>query len=192
VDCQPFTILTQKTIFSLVSINCFSRNLTTLLCGEIHLDSELEKGSVFNVELPILSGFLIGGDESKQSDNSLKSSNLVVLMVDDDHDSLMLFSTMMRHEGIQVLTADSGYKALEMLEREAAPDLVLMDLEMPVLNGIQTLKIIKELYPNLKVVAQSAHALEGDKEKTMEAGFDDYISKPYNKQSLLQVIKGLN
>nr|MDA3821680.1 ATP-binding protein [Bacteroidales bacterium] len=168
------------------------RNLAHLLCGEIHIDSELGKGAIFNVELPILSGFPVGVDEDMHFANIKSSASQVVMMVDDDHDSLMLFSTMMRTEGVQVITADSGYKALEILEREALPDLVLMDLEMPVLSGVQTLKIIKEMYPDLKVVAQSAHALEGDKEKTMVAGFDNYISKPYKKQSLLQVIRGMN
>jgi CheY-like chemotaxis protein len=75
------------------------------------------------------------------------------------------------------------------MEREALPDIILMDLQMPVLNGVQTLKIIRELYPNQKVIAQSAHALEGERSRTILTGFDDYISKPFSKEALLETIQ---
>jgi CheY-like chemotaxis protein len=168
------------------------RNLATLLSGKIWVDSVPGEGSAFYVELPIFSGLLLDSDENVKSEKSTDTGQVTMLMVDDDPDSLMLMSTMMQNESVQVITTDSGYKALEILDREALPDVVLMDLEMPVMNGAQTLTIIREKYPELKVVAQSAHALEGDREKTIVSGFDDYISKPFNKQSILEVIKSSN
>lgn len=164
------------------------KNLATLLSGKIWVDSVKGEGSAFFLELPVKSGYSLVPDDYASGGISAKDSTITILMVDDDQDSLMLVSTMMRNEGIQIVTAESGYRALELLERETLPNVVLMDLEMPVMSGLQTLRIIRELYPDLKVIAQSAHALEGDREKTIVAGFDSYISKPYNKQSLLKVI----
>jgi CheY-like chemotaxis protein len=165
------------------------KNLTELLNGKIWLESEKGRGSSFFVDLPIRSGYLI--KETRVDEDALPSisKKTTVLLVDDDQDTLMLLVTLLRNEGIQTITADSGYKALEILERELRPNVVLLDLQMPVLSGMQTLKIIKELYPDQKVIAQSAHALEGDKSKSLFAGFDDYITKPYSKQALLKVLQ---
>ncbi len=165
------------------------KNLAGLLNGRIWVESEKGVGSTFFVELPVKSGYSVFEEKRQKATKNTGSREITVLMVDDDQDSLMLMVTMMRNEGIQTLTADSGYKALEILEREGIPDIVLMDLEMPVLNGLQTLRIIRELYPHLKVIAQSAHAREGESERTKIAGFDDYISKPYSKQGLLDMIR---
>ncbi len=110
--------------------------------------------------------------------------NMSILIVDDDHDSLMLLLTMLRSEGMQVLTADNGYAALELLERQSTIDLVLLDIQMPVINGVQTLNLIRERDKDLKVIAQSAHALVGDRDRTIAAeGFDDYLSNPFSKSS---------
>lgn len=164
------------------------RNLSELLKGRIWVESEVNQGSVFYVELPLKSGYNISKGPISKSTKPSVSDRLTVLLVDDDLDSLMLMTTLLRNEGVQTVTADSGYKALEILEREELPDAVLMDLQMPVLSGIQTLKIIRDIHPDLKVIAQSAHALEGEKDRTLIAGFDDYISKPYSRQALLDVI----
>ena len=67
----------------------------------------------------------------------------------------------------------------EMLEQKQKPDLILLDVSMPVLSGTETLRIIKERYPDLKVVAQSAHALIGDRDRFLKAGFDEYLPKPF-------------
>ncbi|HKK63958.1 MAG TPA: response regulator, partial [Bacteroidales bacterium] len=87
-----------------------------------------------------------------------------------------------------VFTANSGYGALEMLENSELPDLLLIDLQMPVIDGFQTIKLVKEKYCDLKIIAQSAHGYEGKPKAFKEAGFDDYITKPYTKDQLLAVV----
>jgi CheY-like chemotaxis protein len=165
------------------------KNLTELLQGKIWLESEKGIGSTFFIELPLKSGYKIEDKYVSVPKEHVISNKTTVLVVDDDHDTLMLLVTLLRNEGIQTITADSGYRALEIMEREALPDIILMDLQMPVLNGVQTLKIIRELYPNQKVIAQSAHALEGERSRTILTGFDDYISKPFSKEALLETIQ---
>jgi len=167
------------------------RNLANLLNGKIWVESELGIGSTFFLELSVKSGYYIDSDGENGKNAGEVPSSLKVLTVDDDLDSLMLITTLLRNEGIQILSCDSGYKALEMLERESLPDVILMDIEMPVLNGIHTMRIIKEVYPEIKVIALSAHALESDKARNISEGFDDYVTKPYSKQSLLQAIRSV-
>lgn len=164
------------------------RNLATLLKGKIWVESEMGSGSEFYLEIPYRTGSAVLTSSERPAPHAEITKDIRVLLVDDDPDNLMLLKTIMRNEGFQAVTADSGYRALEILEREVLPDLVLMDLQMPVMSGLQTLKIIREKYPDLKVAGQSAHALETEKEQSAIAGFDAYITKPYDRNDLIQMI----
>ena len=93
--------------------------------------------------------------------------------------------------GHQVSTAPSGYEALRILEQFPLPDLVLMDIQMPVMSGTDTLRIMRERYPSLKVIAQSAFALSGDRDRFMKEGYDDYLPKPFTADQLEEVISRL-
>ena len=93
--------------------------------------------------------------------------------------------------GHQVSTAASGYEALRILEQYPLPDLVLMDIQMPVISGTDTLRIIKERYPELLVIAQSAFALRGDRERFLKEGYDEYLPKPFTANQLEEVISSL-
>jgi PAS domain S-box-containing protein len=164
------------------------RNLATLLKGKIWVESEMGSGSEFCLEIPYKTGSTLLSSKKNTAPHAQIARDIRVLIVDDDPDNLMLLKTLMRNEGFQSVTAYSGYRALEILEREVLPDLVLLDLQMPVMSGIQTLKIIREKYPELKVAGQSAHALESEKERSMVAGFDAYITKPYDRNDLISMI----
>jgi CheY-like chemotaxis protein len=75
-----------------------------------------------------------------------------------------------------------------MLEQFPLPDLILMDVQMPVVSGTDTLKIIRERHPDVQVVAQSAHALVGDRERFMKEGYDEYLPKPFTTEQLEKVL----
>ncbi|MDF1571896.1 MAG: PAS domain S-box protein [Bacteroidales bacterium] len=164
------------------------RNLATLLKGKIWVESEMGSGSEFCVEIPLKTGTTVLSAEKNPVSHAEIDRDMRLLIVDDDPDNLMLLKTLLRNEGFQVVTADSGYRALEILEREALPGLVLLDLQMPVMSGLQTLKIIREKYPELKVAGQSAYAITADKERSMVAGFDAYITKPYDRNAMVSMI----
>jgi len=68
----------------------------------------------------------------------------------------------------------------------------MMDVEMSVLSGTDVLRIIKERYPHIRVVAQSAHALHGDRKRFLDAGFDDYLPKPFSKEQLSDILNALS
>jgi len=140
------------------------------------------------VEIPYKVGSTVlssNSDPAKQQD---LPGDIRVLLVDDDPDNLMLLHTLLRNEGLQAVTADSGYRALEILDREVLPDLVLLDLQMPVMSGLHTLQIIREKYPGLKVAGQSAYALDSERERAIISEFDAYITKPYDRNDLLGMI----
>ena len=113
------------------------------------------------------------------------------MVVDDESDSIELYQALLASMGHVVSKALTGYEALKMLEQKQKPDLVLLDVSMPVLSGTETLRIIKERYPDLKVVAQSAHALIGDRDRFLKAGFDEYLPKPFSKEQLTGIISKL-
>jgi len=164
------------------------RNLATLLKGKIWVESEMGSGSEFCLEIPLKTGTAVLSSDRSPATQAEIARDIRVLIVDDDPDNLMLLKTLLRNEGFQVVTADSGYRALEILEREALPGMVLLDLQMPVMSGLQTLKIIRENFPELKVAGQSAYAITADKERSMVAKFDAFITKPYDRDDLINMI----
>ncbi len=112
-----------------------------------------------------------------------------VLIVDDEPDNVGVAKMVLEFHGAKTLIAENGQQGLDLLERET-PALVLLDLSMPVLNGWELVKQIRAM-PRLKdltVIAVTAHAMKGDREKVLEAGFDSYIAKPFRVDSFLDEI----
>ena len=164
------------------------RNLAALLKGKIWVESEMGTGSEFYVEIPYKAGSTVQSSKSDPAMPQEHADEIRVLLVDDDPDNLLLLTTLLRNEGFRAVTADSGYRALEILDREVLPDLVLLDLQMPVMSGLQTLQIMREKYPGLKVAGQSAYALDSERERSMMSEFDAYITKPYDRNDLVSMI----
>jgi CheY-like chemotaxis protein len=171
-----------------------SRNLAQMMGGRIWVESESGKGALFQVELPLRSSFASESDRNRptaQISAPVNHEHLNILVVEDEPDSLDLIGELLDSMGHHVSKADTGYAALKMLEQSSRPDLIFMDVQMPVLSGTETLKLIRDRYQGIKVVAQSAHALEGDRERFMNEGFDEYLPKPYNMEQLAGIISTL-
>lgn len=114
-------------------------------------------------------------------------SNWSVLLVDDEPDNLEVVAETLRFYGLTVRTARDGVEGLEALG-EFTPDLVLLDLSMPKMDGWEMRQRIKfnPATANIPVVALSAHAMAGDKERAIQSGFDGYITKPVNIATILK------
>jgi two-component system cell cycle response regulator DivK len=115
----------------------------------------------------------------------------VVLIVDDDFDTRIVFGTILRHHGFEVLEAANGQEALQLASGQK-PDLVVMDLEMPVLNGYDALMRLRAEQPSLQdvpVVAVTALAWDKDRERALRAGFAECIVKPCEPMFLLARIR---
>jgi HAMP domain-containing protein/CheY-like chemotaxis protein len=124
-----------------------------------------------------------------RSDEFLQGKS--VLVVDDDVRNIFALSSVLERRGMRVLTATTGREAIEMLE--ATPDLaiVLMDIMMPEMDGYKTMHAIRQRPPlrRLPIIALTAKAMKGDREKCLEAGASDYLAKPVNTEQLLSALR---
>jgi len=113
-----------------------------------------------------------------------------VMIVDDEPDNLEVVAETLEYRGAQVKTAQNGKEALEMLE-EFGANLILTDLSMPVMNGWEMRSRVKNnpKIARIPIMALSAHAIAGDQERALEAGFDGYLTKPVNIHTLLDDIR---
>jgi CheY-like chemotaxis protein len=113
------------------------------------------------------------------------------LLVDDDARNIFALSSVLERRGMRVLTATTGREAIALVE--STPDLaiVLMDIMMPEMDGYQTMQVIREkpAYRRLPMIALTAKAMKGDREKCLEAGASDYLAKPVNTEQLLSVLR---
>ena len=110
------------------------------------------------------------------------------LIADDDETSEMLLTINLKPFFKKIIIARTGTEAVEICRNNADIDLVLMDIQMPGLNGFEATQQIREFNKEIVIIAQTAFGLSGDKEKALEAGCNDYISKPIQKDKLLSLI----
>jgi len=124
-----------------------------------------------------------------ESDDALKSKR--VLVVDDDVRNIFALSSVLERHGMGVVTAGTGQEAIEKVAAEPDIDLVLMDIMMPGMDGYDTMRAIREMPDSraLPIVALTAKAMKGDREKCLEAGASDYLAKPVVTDQLLGVLR---
>ncbi|MFO8002518.1 MAG: response regulator [Marinilabilia sp.] len=111
----------------------------------------------------------------------------VILVVEDVDTNKIFFDAALRRTSAQILWAKDGQQAIDLFN-ENKVDLVLMDLQLPVLDGYAATREIKKVNPNVPVIAQTAHVMSGEREKCMEAGCDDYLAKPIRLQVLIETL----
>ncbi|MCF8365409.1 MAG: response regulator [Bacteroidales bacterium] len=116
------------------------------------------------------------------------NENPVILVVEDDQFNYDLLAVILAEINAKVLWASSASEGLGIFTSENI-DLVLMDIKLPDKNGYELTKEFKSINPRIPIIAQTAYALTGDREKSMEAGCDDYISKPIRKAKLIGIIR---
>jgi HAMP domain-containing protein/signal transduction histidine kinase/DNA-binding response OmpR family regulator len=124
-----------------------------------------------------------------QTDEALLGKK--VLVIDDDVRNIFALSSLLERHGINVLTATGGAEAIELIDNTPDVALVLVDIMMPQMDGYQTIKLIRErpAFRLLPMIALTAKAMKGDREKCLEAGASDYIAKPVNSEQLLSLLR---
>jgi CheY-like chemotaxis protein len=165
-----------------------------LTSGKIRLESVKGQGSSFYITFPLEgeSGLKsIPSDKIKAEDEvNIKVSDLpVILIAEDEETSSSFLQMILEKKSFNCLLAYNGREAVDICLNHPEISVVLMDLRMPVMDGLEATCKIKEFRQNLPIIAVTAYAMTGDKEKALEAGCDDYISKPVNTNLLLSVIR---
>jgi CheY-like chemotaxis protein len=178
-----------------------TRQLAGLLGGTLRLKSEVGKGSVFSLRIPAgidvtqtptTDPYSAAGQLSDLTDTEAAAAKHPrlsgrILVAEDSAANQALIRAMLSRMGLIVEIAENGQEALEWLEKETF-DMVLMDMQMPVMNGYDATRSIRRNGWTLPVVALTAHAMKGDDQKCLEAGCNEYLSKPIDRDKLRSVL----
>jgi signal transduction histidine kinase len=182
------------------------RQLTRLLGGEIRVESTAGTGSRFTLYLPIKPGTESSTRQAEHApapvapslENAAELPKLgaglagrKILIIDDDIRNIFALTGALEEHGIKVLDAENGKAGLDLLQRQGDIDAVLMDMMMPDLDGFDSIRLIRGLkqFRELPIIAVTARAMKGDREKCIAAGATDYIAKPVSVSHLLSLLK---
>ncbi|MGW8314479.1 MAG: PAS domain S-box protein [Bacteroidales bacterium] len=166
-----------------------SKNLAEILGGEIGVESVSGTGSTFWFIIPRNEVPLKHEAALRRPRSDIRSwEGKQILIAEDDHSNYYFLFEAIKDTGVKVIWAKDGEETLEMFRENPDLDLVLMDIHMPLMNGYECARIIKEERPELPVIAQTAYAMSGEREVSREAGCNDYLSKPIKVSELLDTL----
>ncbi|MGC9461271.1 response regulator [Vibrio genomosp. F10] len=167
-----------------------TKHLVELMNGQIHVESTLGKGSCFTVLIPV--------NKKKQSSNAKKKTSIPdftpeienVLVVEDTKSNQMVIRLLLEKYGYNVTTLSNGREAVEYLKNDSFNkiDVVIMDISMPIMDGLTATKELRTFNETIPVIALTAHAMEKDKQDCLEAGMNMFVSKPIRRQEILQAL----
>jgi PAS domain S-box-containing protein len=155
-----------------------SKGLAEKLGGSIWVESEVEKGSCFFFNVPYKPGISIEKPQEIDYDLTYNWAGCTILIAEDEEVNFSLLETILKPTGVCILHAKTGLETVQFAATDYRINLVLMDIKMPDLDGLEATRRIKSVRKDLPVVAQTAYAMSTDEENCLRAGCDDYISKP--------------
>jgi len=167
-----------------------SKSLVEKLGGTLTVNSALGSGSTFTFTIPYIR------EEDTVSTTAIPSTSMddrhwndkTILIVEDEANNHFYMEEVLSDSHAVLRHAWNGKEAVEEVKEHPEISLVLMDIKMPVMDGYEATQLIKQIRPELPVIAQTAFALSHDKEHSLQAGFDNYIAKPISVDALLEVV----
>lgn len=126
---------------------------------------------------------------SSRTQSEFDWHNRVVLITEDEEVNFFYLKTLLQKADAKVIRAKNGKEAVDIIAKhKGAIDLILMDLNMPVMDGYEAMRIIKSRHPSIPIIAQTAYTMNNDRHRCLKAGFNDYIAKPINRLALYRMV----
>ncbi|MHA2707876.1 response regulator [Vibrio owensii] len=167
-----------------------TKHLVEMMRGTISVKSEENVGSHFKIRIPVLTRNNQERPVKIEQNHPSKAMNLLV--VEDTESNQLVIKLILNKLGHNVFIASNGAEALTFLEEQRQSiDIILMDVSMPVMDGITATRLIRQKGINTPIIALTAHALESDKTTCMKAGMDGFVSKPVRRQDIYEAIQSL-
>ena len=169
-----------------------SRKLARMMGGDLTVDSGKNRGSAFNFRISLVEAAIKSNLIEKDFPGRVEyTSGKTVLVADDIWHIHDFIKAVLDMRGYNIISVYNGKEALKVVCDNENIDLVFMDIQMPVMNGITAMSMLKEVRPNLPIVALTAHAMSGDRGKYLSEGFDDYLSKPVDLNQLFALLDNI-
>ncbi|HOO42700.1 MAG TPA: ATP-binding protein [Bacteroidales bacterium] len=167
-----------------------TKGLLDLLDGDLSVESQMDKGSIFTFRIP----YIPAQPEQtqplqEQETDSERLRGKKILIAEDEKINRMYLEIILKELPVQIYWVTNGMEAVEIFREHNDISLVLMDIKMPLMDGEEATQRILEINPNMHIVAQTANALASDREKYLQMGFVDYISKPIDKKQLIMIME---
>lgn len=166
-----------------------TKHLVELMGGTIQVESEFGIGTTFTLYIPLQSRLKNIKPSTSSSQQVVNVKNHHILVVEDTKTNQMVIQLLLNKLGYDVTIAENGLQAVELLEKNHVFDLVLMDISMPIMDGIAATKILRDKHIEIPIIALTAHTAGSDKQNCIDAGMNDIVLKPIRSKDIMEVVK---
>jgi len=164
-----------------------ARGMSEVIDGKIRLESEVGVGSSFFLTIPLKEEVEASFSATPEKEFSKVLDGPLILVAEDDETNFFYLNALLSREiGSKVLYASNGREAIELFKANPGINLILMDIKMPEIDGLEATRQIKLLKKDVPIIAITAYAMSGDEDKVLAAGCDSYLSKPISRKRLLE------
>lgn len=164
-----------------------AKGLVELLGGAITVESEQGTGTTFTFTIPYNRVYEHLSIEQTQSNNSIPNLQRTILIAEDEYSNFIYLEELLSDYSFKILHAHNGREAIDLLKHNTHVDMILMDIKMPLMNGLEATAEIRKFNSNIPIVAQTAYAMADDNKKAIAAGCNEYLTKPLSMLSLAKI-----